>query len=155
MQNRMKNHPLRKDHIIELLKRAKVGNIATINKKGYPYVVPVHFVYYEDKIYIHGLPNGEKIDNIIENKKVGFETYDMQGLLIDELACDTNAQYESVVILGNAKIVDDETIKENILNKIVDKYTPIHSGGKLPKNMIKGTVIIEINILECTGKYYK
>ena len=61
MQNRMKKNQLNEEQITEILIKSPVGNIATINENGYPYVVPVHFIYYEGKVYFHGLPIGQKI----------------------------------------------------------------------------------------------
>lgn len=155
MQNRMREHQLNEGQIKEILIKAAVGNFATIDEKGFPYVVPVHFVYYEDKIYIHGLPKGQKINNLNANEKVGFGINEMKSLLMGDSACDVNTEYESIIITGTAKLVTDYCLKENILDKIVDKYTPIFSQSKLPDNMIKGTGIIEISVLSCTGKYYK
>jgi nitroimidazol reductase NimA-like FMN-containing flavoprotein (pyridoxamine 5'-phosphate oxidase superfamily) len=51
MQNRMKIHSLGKEQIDALLLNAQVGRIATQSIDGYPYVVPVHFLYHNEKIY--------------------------------------------------------------------------------------------------------
>lgn len=156
MQYRMKKHQLTEERITEILKEAPVGNLATINENGYPYIVPVHFVYFDGKICIHGLPKGQKISNISANEKVCFDVYFMKGLILDEAPCDVNTEYESVVIMGKARVVkDDYDLKETVLNKIVEKYTPHLSGIKFPDNMMRGTSIIEVIIEECTGKYYK
>ncbi len=155
MQYRMKKHQLNEEQITEILIKAPVGNIATINENGYPYVVPVHFIYHDSKVYIHGLPRGQKISNISVNKKVCFEVYNMKGLILDEAPCDVNTEYESVVIMGTATIIKDYELKGIVLNKIVEKYTPHLDGIKLPDNMMRGTGLIEVNIEECTGKYYK
>jgi nitroimidazol reductase NimA-like FMN-containing flavoprotein (pyridoxamine 5'-phosphate oxidase superfamily) len=155
MQNRMKKNQLNNEQITELLIKSPVGNIATINENGYPYVVPVHFIYYEGKVYIHGLPIGQKISNIKMNEKVCFETYYLTGYILDEKPCDVNTEYESVVIMGIASIVKDYNLKESVLNKIVGKYTPNLTETKLPSNMVKGTGVIEVIIKEITGKYYK
>lgn len=155
MQYRMKKHQLNEEQITEILKTAPVGHIATINENGYPYVVPVHFIYHENKIYIHGLPRGQKISNILANEKVCFETFFMKGLILDDAPCDVNTEYESVVIMGKASIIKDADTKINLLNEIVAKYTPHLEGIDFPENMIRGTGIIQINIEECTGKYYK
>jgi len=151
----MKNHQLSNEQIEEILKRAPVGNVATINEDGFPYVLPMHFAYYEDKIYLHGLPKGKKIDNILANEKVSFGIYHMKELILDKEPCDTNTVYESVVIIGTAKLVKDPLLKEVALNIIVEKYTPNFTGSKLPDNMIHGTAVIEISIIKCSGKYYK
>ncbi len=125
MQYRMKKHQLNEEQITEILKNAPVGNLGTINEDGYPYVVPVHFIHHDGKIYIHGLPKGQKISNISANEKVCFEVYFMKGLILDEAPCDVNTEYESVIIMGKAAIVKDSDLKENALNKIVENIPPI------------------------------
>lgn len=151
----MKKHQLDEEQIAEILKTTPVGHLATLNENGYPYVIPVHFIHYENKIYIHGLPRGQKISNITANEKVCFETFLMKGLILDDAPCDVNTEYESVVIMGKAGVIKDADLKIDILNKIVVKYTPHLAGIEFPENMIRGTSIIEVTIEECTGKYYK
>lgn len=104
MQNRMKQHPLTDAQIDALLVRTATGCIATVEPDGTPYVVPVHFFWDKTSILIHGLPAGEKLSNIKKNPSVCFTAYEMMGLLLDEEGkpCDTNTQYESVVIKGTA-----------------------------------------------------
>lgn len=157
MQERMKTHELSPEQVDKLFQKALVGRIVTQNPDGYPYAVPIHFVYYKEKIYIHGLSKGQKIDNINRNSKVCFEIDEMIGLMCDgiETACNTNTEFSSIIALGSARLVEDLDYKREVLNKIVDKYTPNFSGSTLPPNMVKSTTVIEINIAECTGKYYK
>lgn len=157
MQNRMKSHTLTKEEVNNLLSRAQVGRVATISPQGYPYMVPVHFVYYKDKIYIHGLPQGQKLDYIKLNANVGFEVDEMKGLLTEgiDVACDVNTVFNSVIITGKASLINDLAFKEEVLNQIVMKYTPEFSEKVLPENMVKGTAIIEIQISTCSGKFYK
>lgn len=157
MQNRMKNHILEESKIIDLLNNTNTGSLAMLNEDGSPYVIPVHFVYINEKIYIHGLPKGKKIDNINNDSRVSLCAYDMKGLLLDEDEdpCDTNTEYESVVIMGNAAILDDLDTKKIALGEVIKKYTPHLSDKEIPMNMLKGTAVIELEIKEITGKYYK
>lgn len=156
MQYRMKTHQLNKSQIESLMNRAQTGCLATVSSDNTPYVVPVHFVYFNDKIYIHGLPSGEKISNIKHNANVCFTVYEMDCLLLDNenKPCDTNTKYQSVVAKGEAILLEDITIKRGILNKIVKKYTP-HLNSELPENMVKGTAVIELNVTQITGKFYE
>ncbi|WP_291106045.1 MULTISPECIES: pyridoxamine 5'-phosphate oxidase family protein [unclassified Dysgonomonas] len=86
MQGRMKHHQLSKIEIDDVLKKAEVGRIGTHNENGYPYVVPVHFIVYDEKIYIHGLIKGQKISNLTKNDKVGFEVMKwVQSFLITKM----------------------------------------------------------------------
>lgn len=81
----------------------------------------------------------------------------MLGLLYEDIdvACDVNVKYNSVIVLGHARLLTDIGAKREILNRIVNKYTPQFSGKVLPDNMVKCTGVIEVEIQEYTGKYYK
>jgi len=131
MQNRMKTYQLNEEEIASLLETEQVGRLATINPDGTPYITPVHYVFYNQKIYIHGLIRGQKIKNITENPNVCFEIDQYEKLILPEEKnpCDVNTQYQSVIITGTAKIVEDEKLKTEALNLIVEKYTPILSGA--------------------------
>ncbi|MDO9055373.1 MAG: pyridoxamine 5'-phosphate oxidase family protein [Sulfuricurvum sp.] len=157
MRHRTKNHLLTQEQIEALFKRAEVGRIATLNKDGYPYVLPMHFVYADSKIYVHGLPKGQKIDNIKSNPKVCFEIDEMISLLYDgiEEACDVNTEFNSIIVQGNAIIVEEFSEKREALSKIVEKFTPHLMEKELPDAMINGTAVIRIDIVECIGRYYK
>ena len=157
MQSRMKNHQLTKEQIKHLLEKSQECVLATQNSDGFPYALPMNFLYHNDKIYMHGLPKGQKVENIRANPKVCVEVHEMLELLYEDIdiACDVNVRYNSVVILGYAKFLTDINIKKKILSMIVHKYTPQFSEWALPDNMIKGTGVIEIEIKECTGKYYQ
>ena len=156
MQHRMKTHPLTEQQINHLLQRAQTGSLATLNPDGTPYSTPIHFVYFDNAIFLHGLPKGKKLDNIAHDSRVGFSVFEMDKLLLDPdgKSWDTNTKYESVIISGTAKLVDDIEEKRNALNKIVEKYTPHLINNEIPNNMIKGTAVIRIDVTEITGKYY-
>ena len=156
MQNRMKTHQLNEEEIASLLETEQVGRLATINPDGTPYITPVHYVFYNQKIYIHGLIRGQKIKNITENPNVCFEIDQYEKLILPEekSPCDVNTQYQSVIITGTAKVVEDDTLKAKALNLIIEKYTPSLSGAPFG-NSIKTTGVTEMDIKEMTGKYYE
>ena len=156
MQNRMKTHQLEETEINSLLAAESVGRLATVNADSTPYITPVHYVYFNQKIYIHGLIRGQKMDNIAANPNICFEIDQFEKLIFpeDESPCDVNTQYKSVILTGNARIVEDEKLKADALNLIVEKYTPNLSGAPFG-NSIKATSVIEIEVKEMMGKYYR
>jgi nitroimidazol reductase NimA-like FMN-containing flavoprotein (pyridoxamine 5'-phosphate oxidase superfamily) len=156
MQYRMKHFQLTQEQIDELLQRADAGRFGTIREDGYPYVIAMHFVYHNGNIYMHGLPKGQKIDNVNNNPKACFEVDELLGLMTEgiEAACDTEAVYNSVVMTGTARIMQDYEYKREVLNKLVEKYTPQFAGIELPQKMVQGTAVIELQVEECTGKYH-
>ena len=94
MQHRMKTHQLSEEQIHQLLGRSQTGSLTTLNSDGTPYIIPIHFVYYKNAIFAHGLPKGKKIDNISNDARVGFCVYEMDKLLLDPNGnpCDTNTK---------------------------------------------------------------
>jgi len=154
MQGRMRANQLTPEQISALLSDAQVGHLGTLNANGFPYVTPVHFVYTEGKIYIHGLSKGQKIENIQRNGHVCFEVAQPGKFLLADAPCDVNTEYASVIILGEASLVKDDDRKIAALNAIVAKYVPSLAGKAFPSKMLSATGVIQIKILECTGKFY-
>ena len=157
MQYRMKTHQLEKAQVEELLNREPVGVLATVNEDGSPYATPVHFLYREGRVYIHGLPAGQKLDNIKRRGAVCLTVYRMEGLLLDGEGkpCDTNTKYRSVILQGSASLVTELEEKRGVLAGIVAKYTPHLASAALPENMVKGTGVISIEVEQVTGKYWE
>lgn len=156
MQHRMKTHPLTEEQINHLLARTATASLATLNGDGSPYVTPVHYVNLNNTIYVHGLPKGQKIDNIKADPRVSMAMYEMDSLLLDPdgKPCDTNTKYQSAILSGVATLVDDMEQKKEILLQIIKKYTPELAAHSLPENMVNGTAVIQIKIEDMTGKYY-
>lgn len=156
MQNRMKTHQLTNEETKNLLAECLTGTLATVNTDGTPYNVPVHYVFDNNTIYIHGLPAGQKISNLKANPNICFNIYEMGGLLMDKdgKPCDTNTAYASVVIQGTAQLVEDMDEKKTALSAIIQKYAPHLREKEIPVNMLKGTAVIKLFIREMTGKYY-
>lgn len=157
MQSRMGKYALDNTQTDLLLETAETACLSTISSDGYPYTVPVHFVYYDGKVYIHCSGQGHKLDNIRANGKVCFTVYDLKGYIVNEngAPCNTNTEYESVIINGIAAVVDDAPCKKAVLTEIVKKYTPQLAGRPVAEKMVSATCVIEITIQACTGKYYK
>lgn len=71
MQARMKKYPLAEEEIHVLLDTEPVGRLASMGGDGFPYITPVHFVFFQGQIFIHGLAVGEKLTNIKKDSRVG------------------------------------------------------------------------------------
>jgi len=153
----MKDHQLSNEEVNFLLENAASGVLATLDADGTPYCVPVHFVYANNKIFIHSLNAGGKIENICRDPRVCFTVYRMDELLYNADAkspCSVNTKYQSVIVKGTAVLIIDPEKKREILLAIVKKYTPELAGLPLPQNAILETAVIEITPRVCTGKYY-
>ena len=83
MQFRMKTHQLPQEQIEVLLQRSPAGCLATVGADGSPYAVPVHFIRMGGSVYLHGLPAGQKLDNIRAEQRVCLTVWEMRELLLD------------------------------------------------------------------------
>ena len=119
MQNRMKHFQLTKEEIDALLERAAIGRFGTVRGDGYPYVTAMHFVYYNETIYMHGLPKGLKIDNVKANPKVSFTSMEPTG------------KY-TVRIIGTATFITDPAEKEKAYAKLGNIVKGIYTSWNDP-----------------------
>tara|TARA_B110000014_G_scaffold135924_1_gene94055 strand:- start:1641 stop:2273 length:633 start_codon:yes stop_codon:yes gene_type:complete len=118
-----------KQKITEFLNSESTGRIASIDSNGFPQIIPMNFVFINDVIYMHSHTRGEKLENIRKNDKVGFEVDRNLEFLPSYFFDPTDASladtlYISVVIKGNASIVDDKNEKTLALNGLMKKYQP-------------------------------
>ncbi|MDD2301041.1 MAG: pyridoxamine 5'-phosphate oxidase family protein [Eubacteriales bacterium] len=158
MQPNTKKHLLTAEETERLLAHQEVGHLATVNPEGHPYVTPVHYVYLDGKVYIHGMDAGQKVENLKRNPLVGFEIQKCGDFKISpeaKTACNVNTEYESVVITGRASFLENAARKEAVLWAIVCKYVPSLEKLPMPAASIAGTCVIEIDIESMTGKYYR
>lgn len=163
-----------KKKIIEFLHNQPVGRIASIDINGYPQVIPMNFVFVQaddsytnsqsiiksDAVYMHSHPFGEKLDNIKRNEKVGFEV-DQHICFLPSYyfhpsdASQADTLYISVVIKGNASIVEDNKEKASALNALMKKYQKEGRYQTLHPYMssVNEVTVIKIVPKEMHGKY--
>jgi len=149
-----------KEKIKEFLNQEHVGHIASLDKNGYPQIIPMNFVYLDDAIYMHSHTKGEKLENIRQNQKVGFEVDRELEFLPSyfedpEDASLADTLYISVVIKGIGKIIDDRSEKTRALNGLLKKYQP--EGGYEPikpdMDVLDEVAIIKVTPESIRGKY--
>ncbi len=150
----MKKYPLTMEQSISVLKRSETGVIATVNEDGAPYAVPVNYIYMDDRLYIHGRSKGQKISNISNDPRCSFTVFDAKGYNLEgETACDTETDFDSVIVQGKATMIEDNLRKGIILRAIADKYGRV--GIPMPKERISITGVMEIVPESITGKYHE
>lgn len=159
--------------MITFLNEEKVGRVASIDVQGYPQIIPMNFVYVKNDsidtqtgnniigaIYMHSHPFGEKIENIKRNSKVGFEVDSYVCFLPSYYFHPTDASqadtlYVSVVIKGNASIVQDSVEKARALNALMKKYQKEGGYESLASNMgsVREVTVLKIVPDQIRGKY--
>lgn len=146
---RRKDKLLPQDEAIQIVEKADYGVLATVGEDGYPYGVPINYVFMDGKIYFHCAKGvGHKLENIRASEKVCFTVVGNTQLVPE--AFSTN--YESVVAFGTAKQATEN--KFDALVKLIEKYSPEHreNGVKYIERAIDKVSVIEVSIDKLTGK---
>ena len=149
-----------KEKLIEFLNNQETGRICSIDKDGYPQIIPMNFVYVNDAIYMHSHTKGEKLENIKQNNKVGFEVDKSLEFLPSYFTHPTDASqadtlYISIVIKGVGIIVSDRKEKSFALNSLMKKYQPEGGYESISQEMkvVDEVAIIKVVPTTMRGKY--
>lgn len=146
---RRKRQLLSFDESVSVLKKMTNGILALHGDDGYPYAVPVSYIYTDGKIYFHSAVKGHKIDAIMQNDKVSFCVIEQD----DVKPAEFTTYFRSVILFGKARILTSETEKRTALELLAEKYSPNEPG--LEAEINKGfnhLLIVEIAIEHITGK---
>lgn len=149
-----------KTKIIKFLNEQDTGRISSIDEHGFPQIIPMNFVFLNDSVYMHSHIRGEKIENIKRNSKVGFEVDRNLEFLPSYFSDPEDASladtlYISVVIKGEALLVENNEEKVLALNGLMKKYQPEGRYKPMDKDMdvLDATAVIKIIPKEMNGKY--
>lgn len=135
---------------IAILKRGTSGVLAVCGDDGYPYAVPLSYVYTEGKIYFHCAMTGHKTDAIERNDKVSFCVVDQDKIAPQKLT----TYYRSVIAFGTAHILQDQTAIRRALERLAIKYAPEYRKEREIEiaETIDHVRVIELDIEYMTGK---
>ena len=133
----------------DILSSAKIMHLA-LAVNDVPFLVPLHFAFDGLAIYFHSARAGTKIELLKLNNLVCFEICDYRGVVESRLACDFEANHRTVIGLGRAYFVEDDTEKIRALDLIVARFT----GEKFtyPKASLNSTLVVRIDIDSIKGK---
>ena len=143
---------LSEEECLEILKTAKRGVLAVLGDEGYPYAVPLDFVYEDGKIYFHCAKEGHKLDAILQEPKCSF-------CVLSEGVPEPDSwwfHFSSVISFGKIAIMEDpEAIREKLI-LLGRKYMPTEE--EIQTDILKNgprANVLELTIEHMTGKRVK
>ena len=139
---------LTEDECAEILRRERRGVLATLGDDGYPYAVPLNFVYEDGKIYFHCAAEGHKIDAIRRCDKASFCVTE-QG---ERAPGEWWFKVRSVIAFGRVRMLED---RDEVLSRVRAlglKYAaPDYVEKEIQKDG-KRVQCLELTIEHMTGK---
>ena len=87
---------------LEMIRRATSGVLSVVGDGGYPYGVPMSYVYVDGKFYFHCAKTGHKIDALRACDKACFTIIDRDDVVADEFT----TYFRSVICFGHVRILE-------------------------------------------------
>ena len=104
----------------QILQRGRSGVLAVLGDGGWPYTVPMSYVWHGGAIWLHCAFAGHKLDAIRACSKVSFCVVDQDDVVPEEYT----TYYRSVVVFGHAVELPDCAEGRAALAAMADKYYP-------------------------------
>lgn len=133
-----------------MLERGTSGVLAVAGDDGYPYAVPLSYVYDGEKIFFHCALEGHKLDAIRRNDRVSFCVVDRDNVQPQTYT----THFASVIVFGRARVVEDVTAKRHALEKLAARYAPDDEEGRTREieRLFSRVCIVELAIEHMCGK---
>lgn len=143
---------LSEEKCITLLSKAVYGRLATCGDDRQPYITPINFVVYNNKIYFHTGFQGRKLDNLSSNPKICLEVSESGKIYATPHARNFTMRFWSILVFGKARIIEDKELKLTVLNLIMDKHAKGCKYESLSLEDMDIVNAVEISMDEITGK---
>lgn len=144
------------EEALAILQEGSTGILALSGDDGYPYLVPLNYLYVEadepealGKVYFHSAKAGHKIDAIECDPKASFCVIADDTVLPDKYS----TAYKSVIAFGTVRLIEGN-LTHKALFDLGDKYNPHHEDRTLEEvnSAEDRCAMIEFTIEHLTGK---
>lgn len=144
------------EEALAILQEGSTGILALSGDDGYPYLVPLNYLYVEadepealGKVYFHSAKAGHKIDAIECDPKASFCVIADDTVLPDKYS----TAYKSVIAFGTVRLIEGN-LAHKALFDLGDKYNPHHEDRTLEEvnSAEHKCAMIEFTIEHLTGK---
>ena len=150
---RRSKQKLTDEEAVAILMSGETGVLALLGDDGYPYALPINYVYADGNIYMHSAKTGHKIDAIKAYEKASFCVIDRADVVPQDYATD----FRSVIAFGKVRLLEDEGEKLRTLRKLGDRFNPGHDDAleaEIAKEFAR-VAMIELSIEHLSGKQSK
>lgn len=151
---RRKNQLLSAEESAAILRRGTSGVLAVSGDDGYPYAVPLSYVYDDGKIYFHCAKSGHKLDAVRRCAKASFCVIDKDDIVQEEFT----THFRSVIAFGKIRILENGDEKRAAIEKLAMRYSPDVAKEKHDKEIsayFGALCMLELTIEHMTGKQAK
>ena len=117
---RRKRQALTQAQCQAILEQGSCGVLALSGDGGYPYAVPLSYLYHQGKLYFHSAKSGHKLDALRREPKASFCV-----VAQDQVApLEYTTLYRSVIVFGRLRELEDDREKRAAIEALALKYAP-------------------------------
>lgn len=119
-----------------------------------PYVLPTGYARLENQLYIHGSAASRMLRTLPESLGVCITVTLVDGLVLARSAFHHSMNYRSVVVLGQAQLVEDEAQKREALRAFTNHVVPgrWEEVREPTAQELKGTTVLALPLDEVSAK---
>ena len=133
----------------EILAKGYRGFLSVIGDGGYPYALPINYLYADGHLWFHCALEGHKMDAIKACDKACFTVIDEPVREKD----DWWYHVRSVICFGRIHVVEDDARRMAMLRRLGEKYFP--DGYDIAADMKKNgsrAAVLDLEIEHMSGK---
>ena len=117
---RRSGQQLSREEAEAIVSRCTSGVLALLGDEDYPYAVPLNHVFCKNALYFHGAMEGHRADAVKKHPKASFCV-----IARDDVDAPTlSTRYQSVIVFGRIRIVEDEKEKREAILALSDRFAP-------------------------------
>lgn len=148
---RRKRQQLPQEDCEAVLRRGAHGVLALAGDGGWPYAVPLSYVYDGGSLYFHSAKTGHKIDAVRGEPRASFCVVDEDRIVPERYT----AYFRSVICFGTVRVLTDESSMRAALEALGRKYAPDDTAEGRDAAIRRdwpGVAVLAMDIAHMTGK---
>ena len=141
---------LSREECERILGRCTSGVLALVGDGGYPYAVPLSYVYADGAIIFHSAVQGHKVDAIKRDCRCSFCVIEQDEIRPAEFT----TYFKSVIAFGRIHILEDAAEKVQALRLLGRRYPPNAEPGlqhEIDKSL-DHVLLLRLDIEHLSGK---
>ena len=147
---RRNRQQLSREECERILGRCTSGVLALMGDGGYPYAVPLSYVYADGAIIFHSAVEGHKVDAIRRDSRCSFCVIDQDEIKPAEFT----THFRSVIAFGRIRVLEDAGEKVQALRLLGRRYSPDDELGlqhEIDKSL-DHVLLLRLDIEHLSGK---
>jgi nitroimidazol reductase NimA-like FMN-containing flavoprotein (pyridoxamine 5'-phosphate oxidase superfamily) len=136
-----------------ILDEALIAHLGVVDD-GQPFVIPTLHARSGDVVYCHGSSASRTLRILASGVPACLTVTLIDGLVLARAAMHHSANYRSAMLLGRARVIEDESEKRAALEAVVEHIVPGRSSDvRAPTaNELKATTVLALAIDEASAK---